>query len=92
MHWEGCGYVMDYAADGVTGLHLAVSNEYDAIILDLSLPGLDGLDVLGRLRNDARNNTPVMILTARDTLDNKLDGLDTGADDYLTKPFSPREL
>jgi len=89
---EGSGYIMDYAADGVTGLHLAVSNEYDAIILDLTLPGMDGIDVLNKLRNEARRTTPVLILTARDTLQNKIAGLDTGADDYLVKPFEIKEL
>ncbi|MEX2354150.1 MAG: response regulator transcription factor [Gammaproteobacteria bacterium] len=89
---EGSGYIMDYAADGITGLHLAVTNEYDAIILDLSLPGLDGIDLLNKLRNDARKATPVLILTARDTLQNKIAGLDSGADDYLVKPFEIKEL
>jgi len=89
---EGSGYVMDYAADGVTGLHLAVINDYDAIILDLTLPGMDGIDLLNKLRNEARKTTPVLILTARDTLQNKIAGLDTGADDYLVKPFEIKEL
>ena len=89
---ESDGYVMDYAADGVTGLHLAVTNDYDVIILDLSLPGMDGIEVLGKLRNEARCTTPVLIVTARDTLQNKIAGLDTGADDYLVKPFDIREL
>ncbi len=86
------GYVVDYAADGVTGLHLAVKNSYDVIILDLMLPGIDGMDVLNKLRTDARQSTPVLILTARDTLDDKLAGLESGADDYLVKPFEIREL
>ncbi len=86
------GYVVDYAADGVTGLHLAVKNSYDVIILDLMLPGIDGMDVLNKLRSDARQSTPVLILTARDTLDDKLSGLESGADDYLVKPFEIREL
>jgi len=89
---ERRGYAVDYAADGVTGLHLAVTNDYDVIILDLMLPGIDGLDVCARLRNDARRDTPVLMLTARDTLQDKLAGLDTGADDYLVKPFEIQEL
>lgn len=89
---EADGYIMDYAADGITGLHLAVSNDYDAIILDLSLPGMDGIALLDKLRNEARKNVPVLILTARDTLQNKIAGLDSGADDYLVKPFEIREL
>ncbi|NNE37139.1 MAG: response regulator transcription factor [Gammaproteobacteria bacterium] len=89
---EAEGYTMDYAADGITGLHLAVSNQYDAIILDLNLPGMDGISLLENLRNQARSDVPVLILTAQDTLQNKITGLDTGADDYLVKPFEMREL
>lgn len=89
---EQRGYSVDYAADGVTGLHLAVTNEYDVIVLDLMLPGLDGMDLCRRLRDDARRDTPVLMLTARDTLDDKIGGLEAGADDYLVKPFEIREL
>ncbi len=89
---EQRGYVVDYAADGVTGLHLAVKNTYDVIILDLMLPGMDGMQVLEKLRMEAQQSTPVLILTARDTLDDKLAGLDGGADDYLIKPFEIKEL
>ena len=89
---ERRGYSLDYASDGVTGLHLAVSNSYDVIILDLMLPGMDGLELCRRLRGDAKKSTPVLMLTARDTLDDKLTGLDAGADDYLVKPFEIREL
>lgn len=91
-YFEHRGYVLDYAADGVTGLHLAVSNEYDVIVLDLMLPGLDGLDVCDKLRREANKDTPVLMLTARDTLHDKVAGLDTGADDYLVKPFEIQEL
>ena len=91
-YFERRGFEVDYAADGVTGLHLAVSNSYDAIILDLMLPGLDGIDVCHKLRTEARRDTPVIMLTARDTLDDKITGLDTGADDYLVKPFDIQEL
>ncbi len=89
---ENRGFNVDYAADGVTGLHLAVSNQYDAIVLDLMLPGMDGLTVCQKIRKDARDDTPIIMLTARDTLDDKLTGLDTGADDYLVKPFAIKEL
>ncbi|HRQ66836.1 MAG TPA: response regulator transcription factor [Xanthomonadaceae bacterium] len=89
---ERRGYGIDYAADGVTGLHLAVSNSYDAIILDLMLPGMDGLDLCRKLRNEGKRSTPVLMLTARDTLDDKVKGLDAGADDYLVKPFAIQEL
>lgn len=89
---EALGYTMDAAADGVTGLHLAVTNDYDVIILDLGLPGIDGIDLCRRLRDDAKKPTPVLMLTARDSLDNKLEGFDAGADDYLVKPFALQEL
>ena len=89
---ENRGFSVDYAADGVTGLHLAVSNRYDAIVLDLMLPGMDGLNVCQKIRKDAKDDTPIIMLTARDTLDDKITGLDTGADDYLVKPFAIKEL
>jgi DNA-binding response OmpR family regulator len=89
---ENRGFAVDYAADGITGLHLAVSNSYDAIILDLMLPGMDGIDICHKLRTEARLDTPVIMLTARDTLDDKITGLETGADDYLIKPFAIQEL
>jgi DNA-binding response OmpR family regulator len=91
-HLERRGYSVDYAADGVCGLHLAVSNSYDVIVLDLMLPGLDGLEVCRKLRKEAKKSTPVLMLTARDTLEDKLVGLEAGADDYLVKPFEVREL
>jgi DNA-binding response OmpR family regulator len=89
---ERRGYGVDYATDGLTGLHLAVSNSYDVIVLDLMLPGVDGLEVCRKLRAEAKKSTPVLMLTARDTLEDKLVGLDAGADDYLVKPFEIREL
>jgi DNA-binding response OmpR family regulator len=89
---EDRGHAVDFAADGVTGLHLAVVNEFDAIVLDLNLPGMDGLEVCRKLRNEARKQTPVLMLTARDSLDNKLAGFDSGADDYLIKPFALQEV
>jgi len=89
---ERRGYSLDYAADGVTGLHLAVTNSYDVVILDLMLPGMDGTEVCRKLRQDAKRSTPVLMLTARDTLEDKVTGLDAGADDYLVKPFEIKEL
>lgn len=89
---ERRGYSVDYAQDGVTGLHLAVSNSYDVVVLDLMLPGMDGYDVCRKLRQDAKKSTPVLMLTARDTLEDKVTGLDAGADDYLVKPFELKEL
>ncbi|TCT24803.1 response regulator transcription factor [Thermomonas haemolytica] len=89
---EGRGFEVDYAMDGLDGYRLAAENPYDAIVLDLMLPRLDGVEVCRRLRNEARKATPILMLTARDTLDDKLGGLSSGADDYLTKPFAIREL
>ena len=86
------GHEVDYAYDGVTGLHLAVVNEFDAIVLDLALPGMDGLEVCRKLRDDGRKDTPVLMLTARDQLEDKLTGFESGADDYLVKPFELREV
>lgn len=89
---EDQGHVVDFAYDGVTGLHLAVSQEFDAIVLDLMLPGMDGLDVCKKLREEANKDTPVLMLTARDTLNEKLTGFESGADDYMVKPFALQEL
>lgn len=90
--FEGQGDIVDAAADGITGLHLAVVNHYDAIVLDLMLPGIDGLDLCKRLRQDAGNWVPILMLTARDTLEDRIRGFEHGADDYLIKPFSLKEL
>ena len=89
---ESRGYTIDFAEDGVTGLHLAVVNDYDAIVLDLMLPGLDGLAVCRKLREEARRDTPLLMLTARDTQQDKVPCLGAGADDYLVKPFDIQEL
>lgn len=89
---EAKGYLVDVAMDGVTGLHLAVTQPHDVIILDLMLPGIDGLTVCRRLRQDAQSAVPVLMLTARATLDDKAAGFGEGADDYLVKPFELREL
>lgn len=85
------GHTVDLAYDGLSGLRFALAESYDAVVLDLMLPGMDGLEVCGRLR-DAGLTVPVLMLTARDTLDNKLEGFDSGADDYLVKPFALQEL
>jgi DNA-binding response OmpR family regulator len=89
---EASGYVVDYAADGLVALHLAVTESYDLIVLDVMLPGLDGIEVCRRLRGDAKLSTPIIMLTARDQLQDKLAGFDVGADDYLVKPFDMPEL
>jgi DNA-binding response OmpR family regulator len=85
-------YVVDYAADGLLAVQLATSEAFDAIVLDIMLPGIDGIEVCRRLRRDARLSTPIIMLTARDQLQDKLDGFDVGADDYLVKPFDMPEL
>jgi DNA-binding response OmpR family regulator len=90
-HLGECGFVCDFAADGLTGLHLAATHEFDAIVLDLMLPGISGLDLCRRLGEGGRR-PPILMLTARDTLDDKLRGFETGADDYMVKPFDVAEL
>ena len=91
-HFERRGYAVDYAGDGLTGLHLAVCNAYDVILLDLMLPGMDGIELCEKLRKEARCTTPILMLTARDTVQDKIGGLNAGADDYLVKPFDIQEL
>lgn len=89
---EAQGHVLDFAFDGIGGLHLALTQDFDAIVLDIMLPGMDGLTFCRSLREDARKPTPVLMLTARDTLSDKLQGFRAGADDYLVKPFALEEL
>jgi DNA-binding response OmpR family regulator len=89
---QGQGHSADFAADGTLGLRLALEQHYDLIILDLGLPGLDGLELCRRLRAQHARRVPVLMLTARDTLADKLDGFGSGADDYLVKPFAMEEL
>ncbi|MDF1583852.1 MAG: response regulator transcription factor [Methyloprofundus sp.] len=89
---ESSGFTMDYAYDGLSALHLGSTQNYDAIILDIMLPGINGLEVCARLRTEARLSTPILMLTARDQLDDKLQGFKQGADDYLLKPFDMPEL
>lgn len=91
-YFESRGHVLDVAPDGVTGLHLAVSQPYDALILDWMLPRMEGPEVLRRLRADHGSEVPVIMLTARDELPDKIAGFRAGADDYLTKPFALPEL
>jgi len=89
---EDRGHTLDFAMDGIGGLHLAITQDYDVIILDVMLPGMDGLTFCRKLRKEGGKQTPVLMLTARDTLDDKLEGFDAGADDYLVKPFALEEL
>ena len=89
---EPRGYLLDFAYEGIGGLHLALTENYDVIVLDIMLPGMDGLILCRKLRQEAKNTTPVLMLTARDTLPDKLEGFNAGADDYLIKPFALQEL
>ena len=84
------GNTVDKAEDGRVGLDMALSNDYDLILLDVMLPGINGFEVLRRVR--AKKETPVILLTARDAVMDKVSGLDAGADDYITKPFAIEEL
>jgi len=88
----GKGHTVDLAADGVIGLHLSRTGTYDAIVLDLILPGMDGIKLCTKLREDHGISTPILIITARDSLDDKIIGLEAGADDYLVKPVEMREV
>ncbi|MES1945372.1 two component transcriptional regulator [Salinisphaera sp. PC39] len=89
---ESQGWAADWAADGGHAHHLLAEGGYDAVVLDLMLPGIDGLQLARWLREERQDNTPMLILTARDTLEDKLAGFSAGADDYLVKPFSLLEL
>ncbi|MEO3677863.1 response regulator transcription factor [Rheinheimera sp. FR7-31] len=89
---EKHSYVMDFAYDGISAMYLALTQPFDVIVLDLMLPGMDGLSFCHKLRLEAKLQTPVLMLTARDTLDDKLNGFAAGADDYLVKPFALQEL
>ncbi|WP_413815229.1 response regulator transcription factor [Desulfosarcina sp.] len=89
---ESKGYILDFSMDGIGGLHLALTKNYDVIVLDLMLPGMDGITLCQKLRREADKQVPVIMLTARDTLDDKLLGFESGADDYLVKPFALKEL
>jgi len=91
LHLRDLGYTVQIARDGIVGFQLAVSTPYDLIILDLMLPGIDGVTLCQRLRAKA-NYTPILMLTAKSTEFDRVLGLEVGADDYLTKPFSVREL
>ncbi|MUV39346.1 Response regulator ArlR [Lentibacillus sp. JNUCC-1] len=85
------GFETDVAYDGLQAIEKAEHHEFDLIILDVMLPGMDGIEVCHHLRNK-HNMTPILMLTAKDSVSDKIDGLDSGADDYLTKPFSPKEV
>ena len=91
-YFEARGHLVDAAFDGAVGLRLASDQDFDIILLDLVLPGIDGISLCRRLRQDAGKRTPVLMLTARDALEDKVGGLEAGADDYVVKPFALREV
>ena len=90
--FEGHGWVVDYASHGTQGVELALKQNFDVILLDLNLPDIDGLEVCARIKQQAKVNPPILMLTARDAFEDKAAGFGTGADDYVTKPFEFREL
>ncbi len=89
---ESRGHSADAAANGIAGLHLAVTQRFDVILLDLGLPGMNGITLCRKLRQESQIDTPILMLTARDTLEDKLTGFEYGADDYLIKPFALKEV
>ncbi|WP_338520273.1 response regulator transcription factor [Alteromonas gracilis] len=91
-YMEHQGHVLDFAISGDHGLELALNAYYDVVILDLNLPNMDGLTVCQTIRQKADRHIPILMLTARDSIDDKVSGFNTGTDDYLTKPFSLQEL
>jgi len=91
-YMEAKGHVFDFATNGKQGLELALEQPYDLIILDLNLPGMDGLEICQQLREKSARHIPILMLTARDSIDDKITGFGVGADDYLTKPFVLQEL
>ncbi|MBF0109415.1 MAG: response regulator transcription factor [Magnetococcales bacterium] len=91
-YMEARGHVVDTAWDGISGLHLALTQTYDVILLDLMLPGLDGFKLCRSLRGEGGKDTPILMLTALDALDDKIRGLELGADDYVVKPTPLAEV
>lgn len=89
---EACGHLPDAAPDGESGLGLLAINRYDAVVLDWMMPRMDGMTMLERLRNELRSSIPVIVITAKDQLEHKIEGFTTGADDYVIKPVALAEL
>ncbi|MEX1200676.1 MAG: response regulator transcription factor [Methylophaga sp.] len=90
--FEDSHYELDFAADGLTALHLLATNDYDVIVLDIMLPGPSGYEICQRVRQDLQKQTPIIMVTAKGTLPDKEEAFGLGADDYLVKPFDLREL
>jgi DNA-binding response OmpR family regulator len=91
-YFEDKGHRLDFAYSGTQGLALAIERRFDLIILDLMLPGKDGISLCREFRRESSHDTPILMLTARDTIEDKISGFEAGSDDYLVKPFSLREL
>lgn len=91
-YFDQSRFILDFAPDGLTALHLLATNTYDVIVLDVMLPGVSGYEICRRIRTDLKCNTPVIMMTAKDQLQDKEQGFTQGADDYLVKPFNLREL
>lgn len=89
--FKAAGFAVDHASNGEDGLHLALTEPYDAAVVDVMLPGLDGLKLIEKMRKE-KIKTPVIILSAKDAIDDRVRGLNTGGDDYVTKPFAFSEL
>lgn len=89
---ESGPYVLDFASDGLVALHLVATNEYDVIVMDVMLPGMSGFTLCQRIRHDLHCTTPIILMTAKDHIDDKVTGFSHGADDYLVKPFHLKEL
>jgi DNA-binding response OmpR family regulator len=89
---ENRGHVVDVATNGVMGFQLATTQHWDAILLDVALPGMSGLELCQKLRDEAQQDTPILMLTAHDTLEDKIKGFTCGVDDYLVKPFALQEV
>ena len=89
---ESAGHSVDFAYDGISGMHLALTRDFDVLVIDWMLPGMAGTDLCRKLRHEALCRVPALMLTARDTLADKLEGFEAGVDDYLVKPFALQEL
>lgn len=89
---EAKGHIVDFAFDGISALHLVLTKTFDVVVLDLMLPGMDGLTVCQKIRNETDKEIQIIMLTAKDTLPEKIEGFEAGADDYLVKPFALQEL
>lgn len=91
-YFSGNGWEADFARDGLTALHLLANHTYDVVVLDVMLPGVNGIGICERIRQDLKSDVPIILLTALDSIDDKITGFGAGANDYLTKPFDMREL